>query len=390
MLRILETGAGVGIANEMFNYEGASKFIYSTESYYSKHGFDNKFGANSARSVSAEHLQSILNSDEVIEDFDNEFYNCLIATTFQIGKDISNHGWLMIHTDSKTKYYHISLTDFFDRGRMIYKLAEICINLIHNQLIGENIEIDHEFNGIDIVLDENLKPCKEETLKFLDKSSEDTAILFRVDGVLDRIESIIRDTDNLILYKGSFNPVTNSHLEMVQKAEEQYDNYKTAFCISLNIFEKGEQEIENLLKRINYINALGYPVIVNKKGFFKDLNRVIRKKYNKNLIYVAGCDTMNRLVLDFINHPTDKFSLTIFENDFLYKKHKNIEFLIFNRDQTDWHPYVEKIPNIKYIKHEKTEISSTQVRKLMEERNYTEIKKLIPYVVFEQYKEDNL
>ncbi len=59
-LRVLEVGTGTPIANNFFKYSGASKTIYSSESYYAREAFDEKFGICQSRAVSAERLNMML------------------------------------------------------------------------------------------------------------------------------------------------------------------------------------------------------------------------------------------------------------------------------------------------------------------------------------------
>ena len=69
----------------------------------------------------------------------------------------------------------------------------------------------------------------------------------------------------------------------------------------------------------------------------------------------------------------------------MYNIYKKIDFLVFDRDQYEWHPLIKTIPNVRFIEHENTNISSTEVRKLLEQKKFEKIKTLIPFEIYEDF-----
>ena len=89
------------------------------------------------------------------------------------------------------------------------------------------------------------------------------------DGKILRLEDLIRSAkDGLIVYKGSFNPITNAHLNLMSESSKKFPNYKTVFSISLNTFGKSISDWSNVVERIRLINKLGYGVLICRDPMF--------------------------------------------------------------------------------------------------------------------------
>ena len=86
------------------------------------------------------------------------------------------------------------------------------------------------------------------------------------DGKMLRFESFLRNVNNLVLYKGSFNPPHIAHQEIAMKAKEIY-GVETLFCISTKTYEKNDIDVNDLCDLIDILNRLGYSVIISKKPF---------------------------------------------------------------------------------------------------------------------------
>jgi nicotinic acid mononucleotide adenylyltransferase len=376
-VRILEVGAGVPIASEIFNYPGASRTIYSSESYYSRDSFNSIFGENKYRAVSAEKLKSINDNIGVCKDLCKDIYNTVLSTTFQIETTIgkSTHGWISINIRNESiRYYHISLHYPNSRIEYIKEIGRIGVLLLHakNKLVPENCNVD-------IVLDENLKPLYKETLEFLSKSENVVSIFSN--QTIDRLESITRDVDTLVVYKGSFNPPTISHQEVMVESMRLYENPKGVFCISYNTYQKGFQTVESFLDRIYLLNKMGWDVMILSKPLFKDNYDLIRLKYSGKIVFPQGIDTINRMVGSYIND--NLFDIEQLQNDFI-----NTDFLIFNREGELMNPLVEdslvSSGVVKLVNSQHIDISSTKIRDLINGGEFEKIKGLVPIEIYEK------
>lgn len=350
--KIIEIGAGLPVAEEFYKYAGASKTIYLVESPYAYEAFERKYGKCAHRAVSAERLKHINDYIQTKEELQNNYYNTVLSSTFQVGgsrNEISTHGWYSLNINGKSKYYHMSLHEAMDRREYIKNIGETGIMLLHSK---NETQFTNSF--IDIVLNDDLSYDYETTLKFANLSDiEDYAIVFKQDGTIDRLESITRGTDNLILYKGSFNPPTLAHVEIADLANIKY-NTNTVFSISINTFQKGIQNIESVLDRIKMINMLGFDVLIVNTPFFKDSVEILRNKYVGRLIYPIGVDTINRLALDYTNN-VEQFKIDFDNVKFLCNLRSGYDFndiskLLLSNDHID----VSEIEN--------SSLSSTMVR----------------------------
>lgn len=365
LIRLIENGAGLPISNNIFKYPCASKTIYQSESYYSKEAFELQFGKSNHRTVSCERLKEIND----LEIFSNN-YNTLVLTTFQVGykNNISTHGWVSINKkDGDITYYHISLHESLTRKQYIKSIGIIGIKLI------SDIKTDCH---VDIVLDRDLKPLYNETLSFISESeSNDNISVFTSDGKITRMEDVTRGVDELILYKGSFNPVHNWHLKTIQTIELE-KKCKGYFCLSFNTYEKGKQSIESFYNRIKLLNEMGYSVIVNNRSMFRNLHDTIRLKYSKDINFIMGSDTLDRFSRDYNNT-----NIKYFNTDFI-----NTNFSIFPRVGYVVGDNCKKLffgfDNIKEYNETKDEISSSKIRELISNKDFETLKELIPTKIY--------
>lgn len=396
--RILEVGAGVPIANLMYSQTGASKSVYSSECYYSREAFTKKFGESKERAVSPIRLRDlIIENNDITNDLLSHEYNTIVATTFQVGEknDISTHGWIGINfaeviedvngdfIKDDIKYFHISIHESLTRKEYIEKIGEIGIRLLHsrNKFIPKDCYIDS-------VLDDMFVPIYEDCVNaIINSGSVEQMSVFHVDGQVDRIESITRGVDNLILYKGSFNPPTIAHQEIAIQSLEHYDkNAQFLFCISVNTVEKGAIYVNSLIRRIKNLHLLGFSVIICNRGKYIENIKYLRLKFKGNIIFPMGVDTINRLSTDYyvktwkgdLSNKKDTkivFSRELFEQDFF-----NSEIICFSRgDEKVDYLMDNKLVNHKQQKY--SSVSSSEVRNLFERGEDEVALNMIPHPI---------
>jgi nicotinic acid mononucleotide adenylyltransferase len=401
--RILEVGAGVPTANKLYSFRGASKTIFSSESYYAREAHDLIFGECTSRAVSYERLRDcIFNSEGIESDMSKGLYNTVLATTFQVGhmneKGFSTHGWIGVnfgtpeeddvedYVINNIKYYHISIHKEMSREEYINTIGEIGVKLLHckNEFVPSDCYID-------MVLDENGVGDFLSTLNSIaDSNVNQQAVVFKATGGVDRIESITRGIENLIIYKGSFNPVTIAHQEVVNKTVEQYENSKFVFSISVDTYQKGKVDIVSLVQRISHINSLGYDVLITNNGLFVDCLEVLRTKYKGNIVFPLGVDTINRLSTDYYEEKGIKYGVDFsevvttwvgnFDTEKFEKDFENCEIVCFSRDDEEVDPLLDT-GLVSHMEQKHEGISSSKVRELFENGEDDVAIEMIPHEI---------
>jgi len=371
----IETGAGVPITSNLLSVSGASSTIYMSECPYSKEYFYKTYELDRKhRIISLESLKSVLNSQRFSSLFKNKNINTIFVSSFQVGEnnDISTHGWIALKYKDTLKYYHISIHEPLTREKYIKRIGENGIKI----LFAKNSDIPNDCD-VDIVLNEDFSPDYEATIGFISNIENKEQFSIFSKNKIDRLESITRDNEELILFKGSFNPIQNAHYNFMKVCENKYPKAKPFFMISCNTFEKGLQNTKSIVKRLELIFEFGYSVIICNNPFFKDNINFLRNKFdiNKKIILLMGMDTVNRLLLDY----TDINNL---QSDF-----KNIDFSCVNRNKAKIPNFLKEktFNNFDFIENlDYSEISSTEIRKLLEENNFQKIKEFVPEKIYKK------
>lgn len=375
----IETGAGNPVSTELFNYNGASKTIYKTESPYHFIHQKNKYPATvGLRSVSKEFTLQIIRREMEMGHFEIE-HNTYYVSSFQIENkpEMLTHGWIGLRYRGVERYYHITFTPpGKSRANIISLIGSIALRILScKNDLKELVKVLNDYimnNYIDIIEDAEGNSYLEEVLSIVEKAEH--PITISKEGKLIRLEDLSRKGD-LILMKGSFNPIHNHHVELIKQTEKQCPSTIPCFSISLETYSKGPLEFSHLVDRIKMINKLGYPVIIFNSGFFSENVKVLRSRYFKNkIILPTGCDTVNRLIESSYNNFSKFEDVDNFNNDF-----RNVEFPYIERSGTTTTELI-KVVGVKFKKLEVKESnkSSTSIRTLFEERKEEEIKELVP------------
>lgn len=287
----IEMGLGNPVTSKLCEIPGASKTVFYAENPYNDKLSRQLYGIE-GRIVSLEAVKQILNSIRIASikslDKDNKV-NTVFVSSFQIGNynDKSTHGYIGIRKNNVTRYYHISIHDSLNRYEYIDLIAKDSMFIL-----------DKKINSIfycDGTWNEDLEPLYEETFDFI---SEYPNFAYIENGKILRLEDLTRKASKgLIVYKGSFNPITKAHCKLMSESEKLYPDYKSCYSISLNTWGK-ESDVNNVIERIKLINKLGYGVLIYGNPLFDDFHADIMKKYDKTIVYPMGADTVNRYIKD--------------------------------------------------------------------------------------------
>jgi nicotinic acid mononucleotide adenylyltransferase len=177
------------------------------------------------------------------------------------------------------------------RKDMFRLVGELGISVIYRNMVNK-IDLmyldvcieDGEYSYLDII-------------KSILATPNDMAVVLYPNGETDRLEPICRSSDNILIFKGSFNPPHYGHMEMMKMVEKEL-GVDGSFVISLDTFGKGLVDPKDILHWFKMINDLGYRVILNRKPLFRDFVNLFNNRMNKlaKLHFVMGEDTAIRFV----------------------------------------------------------------------------------------------
>lgn len=369
----IEIGAGQPVAQQLFEIAGASQTIYKAESPYSKKEQEVKYKISNFRSVSKEFVETVIKA-EMAAGHAEINHNTYYVSSFQIADKPGaiTHGWIGLRYRGVEMYYHITMPFDYGREAMISLIGNVGIALLYckndiTSLFTTLKSLAPVLSCIDIIIDGNGKHLINETLK-VNQHYHTEHILVVSDGKLVRFEDLFRGKD-LIIMKGSFNPLHNTHLAHIQETAKLYPTANVCFSISFDTYEKGTTQLDQIVMRVEMLNKLGYPVILFKDGYFANNVNYLRNERNLTgqIIFPLGSDTVNRIVKHYENTSPEEFEGYFQNVVFPYKKRIS-------------HPITDKLNSKLFLSmgEDANEESSTVIRALFSEGKYSEIEKLVP------------
>ena len=355
----VELGAGVPLASKLFDVEGASKTVATSMSPYAKETSSEMFGDN--RAVSFEGVLNAVSTSMIDEE---EQINTFFISSFQLGKDICNHGWIVLKYKDTEKYYHITiphhLMKFYGRKWVISQVGDISLRILHSKNEPAHIPF------CDMIRTNSGFFNREECLDNLLQST-DGFLTFTPGYQMCRLEEVLRGfgDDTPIIYKGSFNPPTKAHDKNAKLTEETL-GHKPIFMISTETYKKDPIATADVIRRVNILNKLGYTVVVTRSGYYNE--NITRLRMDRNfldqLMFVVGGDTLKKLVdLTDLTEPQP-----LIDVDYFCIKRPGVEI----PDFTPLNVLVEEAVF-------KVDISSTMVREAFKEGDMETLKGLLPY-----------
>lgn len=340
LVRIIELGCGSPVTNALCKIPGASNTLYSGFAPYSKNVIRETYGIpENQRFVSEETIDRILGLTPLTDGV-----SLVYASTFQVGPGCSTHGFIGVKDCLGNSVYHISIHEDFSRKEFIDRIGEIGIRTIYDCLC-ESIKIPH----VDQVSELGQSNHHSNIIYMMQESSEGI-VAFYTENVWEskRLETLLRKPPKgLIIYKGSFNPLTKAHVALMEEAQKQYPDYDAVYCVSSNTFDKTtdlgrfRSRISRLLSR-NQVKLL----VTNEPTFHRLIEVCHRKAPDKHLVFPMGYDTWERLYRD--HEYSDSNMETI-----------PATFLVSPRNGK---AYEGNAKNVSHLNLKDTGISSTMIR----------------------------
>ncbi|MDB6020310.1 MAG: hypothetical protein JWQ04_167, partial [Pedosphaera sp.] len=324
-----EIGAGQEVARWFFHVGGAAGTVAKTISAYDMGVSDAIYGP-SERYVSRKRLQSMLDYEFnlVLErlnaargDRCTFFVFADTVATHSFTRHEEGHGWLGIRFQSETKkepseiIIHVRMLDH-ENVREQEALGIIGVNLIYgafyhykepavlikslmDDLTKDRIEVDMiKFSGPAFPgLDNRLM-----SLQLVQQGLTDAA-MFTSDG------EVVQPTD--ILYKkpvlverGSFRPVTNTTLDMLDRGLEQFllasgmKDEKPAVLMEMtlrNLLSDGAVDHKDFLQRVDVLSALGKTVLISNYARYYKLVAYLSRYTQKGIGLVLGIPSLKEI-----------------------------------------------------------------------------------------------
>ena len=368
---IIEIGCAAPLANSLLEVSGASKTIYKSEQPYSKELQEERYG-KFKRSVSKDFIDNVLN-----KEIQNDKINFVFASSWQL-PDFNNpkqycHGYIGV-LNKKENIKHILHYSFLRRGNDRKSQRYSCIedigilseNILYNVLIENNVNLIDKYKNI--ILDQaytNNEINYDLLLNNLYNNDFDYPLCFHKMQPV-RFEEILRKSNNIIINKGSFNPVHHKHIEIVKIAEKKY-NGSGAFLISVKRYDKPFISKEEILERIKMFNDYDYPLIICKSMLFYETFDMLNEfsSDENSFKMVMGSDTLNRI---YITDVKDFSEFTYTLNEFIVRNvidyKDKFKFCVYKRlgheQLNDTHLYDDMIEYINEYEDDGT--SSTKIR----------------------------
>jgi len=292
-----EIGAGQEVARWFFRVGGAAGTVAKTISAYDMSVSDAIYGACD-RYVSRQRLKSMLDHewdllrerlDKTRGDSSSFFVFANTLATRSFSRKEEGHGWLGVRFQTKPRespseiIIHVRMLDA-DHGREQEAIGIIGVNLIYgafylnggptkliasllDDLSSQRIEVDMiKFSGPRFAgLDNRLM-----ALQLVEQWLTEAA-LFTADGEAV-IPSELLYKKPVLLERGSFRPITNPMLDMLERAQEQFlaeESLKgelpvTIFEMTLRQLQVGDKINHiDFLDRVDTLGALGKPVLIS-------------------------------------------------------------------------------------------------------------------------------
>ena len=309
-----EIGAGQEVANWFFRASASAGTVAKSISAYDMTMSDAIYG-KSSRYVSRERVKAMLDHEyEILTERlspkrgeNSTFFSYCNTVRARGYHDTAEcHGWMGLRMQTKPGgpagdiLLHVRLLDDENVDQM-EALGTVGLNLVHaafhhrdslddfvarliDGLSPGRVEIDMlKFDGEPFQYIDN-RIC---ALQLVTSGLTSTA-MFMPDGEVVQPAEILYKKSVLLL-RGSFNPVTNLHLDMLEQAKENLHNHENVVevCeISMSNLLRGETiDYLSFLERADVLQALGKTVVISNCPEFYRIVATLRR-YTKDPIGV--------------------------------------------------------------------------------------------------------
>jgi hypothetical protein len=324
-----EIGAGQEVARCFFHVGGASGTVAKTISAYDMRVSDAIYGP-SDRYVSRNRLQSMLDYEFnlVLErlkatrgDKCAFFVFADTVATHSPSRQLGGHGWMGIRFQTDI---HSEPSDIIIHVRMLepatareqealgiigvnliygafyhYKSPETLIGSLMDNLSRERIEVDMiKFSGPAFSTVDN----RLMSLQLVQQSLTDAA-MFTCDGEVVQPSEVLYKK-SVLVERGSFRPVTNTTLDMLERAHEQFleepgvKDEETVVLMEMtmrNLISEGTVDHKDFLARVDILRTLGKTVLISNFARYYKLVAYLSMYTQKNIGIALGVPSLKEI-----------------------------------------------------------------------------------------------
>lgn len=401
---LIEVGCGCPVYAELCNYPNTASKIVNYA--FSPNNWDNnqkKYShPKTDRAISPDVAQRLA------EYHVDSFTNFVLSNTIQIANtpDVQTHGWFCLDANSVIKLYHFTINGYRSRKEYIKIIVSIGLDIIASNNNCE--ELDNGYIDNILIINENFEKSGEKYFYAIQDTLNslvngvlniehiyNTSIVFSpnkpVDGLymgtkIERFTTLIRNIkQELIVFKGSFNPIHPLHLHLLDIIKNIKPGVKIVFCISTHNRDSSKKvDVKSLMLRIALLNELGYDVIIDCFGqYHYSYTSIIGNNDYKDfpINYIMGSDVMEKFLEDehvmtndaeYINKFNNKWSKATFWWD----------------QRPGFHDIIipKELEHIKTLGIAPREMSSSNIRHLIINKKFDELLEFITEDLIKLYK----
>lgn len=385
---ISENGAGPTVQYLLSCVEGCSntviegKFPYGRETSEKLYSDLTPYWGKGVRAVSREVVYGMVKTEK-----QHETANFVYASSWQIKAHDQGitHGWIAIWDKRTDNIYQMHFTFHehspVEREIKVAEIGRLGVELIAGIVEGDTIDLSKVFSLAPpslaipnyFSLDEMYTGKAEETYlgtkididnlfscimnSFVVIGPDQTG---RLKYITHRFEEILRKNENIILYRGSFNPLHHGHVEIMKHASTAVGNNPVeCYCISLKNYDKPAPDYTEVFQRAcSIIDKTNAYVIISYSSLFYEMFDLLNQLAPKNkFFFPLGMDTMNRICESDSKYPPSILFRKLDQYD-------NMKVLLFNREKHDRHERLKLYADIviEVDSYKDDGISSTDVR----------------------------
>ena len=119
---------------------------------------------------------------------------------------------------------------------------------------------------------------------------------------------------NILVQRGTFRPITNTHVQVLQKGEKHLQQLVGAGGVSVleisvhkYLSQAGKLDRPDLWRRIRSLTSLGYYVLVSNYARLSELRRYLRSFTKQTIAFVMGADKLEPIFASLHSAPNDNW-----------------------------------------------------------------------------------